>query len=386
MKLACTAALVLALAPPALASADEFELRADVLGGLEPTAGLVVLDASGDATEWFSAEAVIWAGAGTDDEIDALVIVVEAHHPDGLGTLRLGRFVNTLGALSPVHLDGGALLVRLPLAFRVETFGGVPIDEPSRAWDWIAGGRVSRAFGDYGALGVAYQQRRDHGVIVDHEVGVDSSLVLTDWLDVAGRLSWDLEDSGVEEAHASVTFHDDIWRAELFGTERSPSRLLPATSLFTVLGDVPSLLFGGLFKIRPAPRLDLGATGGVRILDGEVGESVRLSARLRLDDEGEGAIGVEGRRERSVDAAFTGFRLTGRWPLVHTLVLSTELELAIPDDGGQRGDLWPWGKLALAWEPIEHLEVAAAAIAGSSPDSEFQFSALARVSYSLEVR
>ena len=95
---------------------------------------------------------------------------------------------------------------------------------------------------------------------------------------------------------------------------------------------------------------------------------------------------LEALRAQTVNAAFTGFRLTGRWPLVHTLVLSTELELAIPDDGGQRGDLWPWGKLALAWEPIEHLEVAAAAIAGSSPESEFQFSALARVSYSLEVR
>jgi hypothetical protein len=382
------AALALLLASSRPARADELELRADVLGALEPAAGLLVLDASGETTEWFSAEAVVWAGAGEDDEIDALVIAVEVHDPWHYGVLRLGRFVETPGALSPTHLDGGSLLLRLPFSFRLEAFGGVPVapDEPSRAYDWIAGGRVSRAFGDWGSLGLAYQQRRDEGVIIDHEVGADASLVLTEWLDAGGRLAWDLEDAGVEEAHASLVFHEEIWRFEAFMTERSPSRLLPSTSLFTVLGDVPSLLFGGSFRVRAAPRLDLSAAGGVRLLDGEAGESLRLGAKLRLDDEGEGAIGVEGRRERNVDAAFTGLRLTSRFPLVDTLSFSAEVELAIPDDGGQRGDVWPWGRVALAWEPIEDLEIAAAMIAGSSPQSIARFDGLARLSYSLEAQ
>ncbi len=365
------------------ARADPYRLHAEALGQSEPDrAGLIVLGGHAQPHEWVSAEASVWTGVGTEIDGDVLTLVVRIRDPGGRGDAQLGRFVIGPGAIRPLHVDGVAGRLRLPLEFGIEAFGGIPVEPQFAAigeLDWVVGGRISHALGDYGSVGVAYMQRRDDGYLADQEVGLDFGAAVVDWLDVATRFSMDLtDDPGLSEANVSAAMHHGPWRLELFGIERSPSRILPASSLFTVLGDVPSELVGANGRFRVAPRLDLRATSAVRFFDDDAHESLSLGATLRLDDLGEGAVGLEGRREGAPEGGWTGARLTLRVPFGAGFGGSTELELVVPDHG-DRGDVWPWGLVALRYDLAPGWEVSAAALAAASAQYSFRFDALVKL-------
>lgn len=387
-------ALVLAgaAALPARARADtpRYRLQADAYGRADPGVAVLSLRGEGDS-EWVSAETLVWGGLRQDlyydgFEGDVLVVAVKIHDPQHRAQLELGRFVESLGALRPVHVDGGSARVRLPLGFRVQTFGGmvvVPRLETfeQRTYEWVAGGRVSRAIGDWGSVGLAYQRRGDGSEIADEEIGVDAGAVVTEWLDANARVAYDLVNPGVSEARAVLAAHHGDWRVGLFGMHRSPSRLLPATSLFSVLGDVASRRFGSSVDWRAAPRLDVEVTGAARTVGGDVGESVELGVVLRLDGEGRSSVRLEGRREGLPDGDWTGVRAAGRFELVDALFLSTELELVVPDDPQGRGAVWPWGLAGLTWTPAPAWELAGAVQASASPEHSSRVDGIARLTY-----
>src|SRR5208282_1203562 len=119
---------------------------------------------------------------------------------------------------------------------------------------------------------------------------------------------------------------------EIYATERSPSRLIPATSLFSALGDTPAQTVGGTLKWRMFPRLDVLPVVAVRDTGGYVGVDGTFRVTLRLDDRGEGAIAAEGRRQGSGTDLWSGVRITTRIPLSARVRSSMELELVAPDD------------------------------------------------------
>src|SRR3954468_10901096 len=85
------------------AGADPFQLRADALATTAAPAGLVTLEAGGALGANLSAEAVVWTSSAADQgHADVLVMVLRAHTADGRASVRLGRFVESLGALRPV--------------------------------------------------------------------------------------------------------------------------------------------------------------------------------------------------------------------------------------------------------------------------------------------
>jgi hypothetical protein len=361
---AAALALVLAAAV-STASAEPLRLRGDALAGTPSPVGLLVLDGEGDVGDWLSAEGLVWlgAGAGTGDRMDpssdttgdALVIALRARGAGGRAEGRLGRFVVATGALRPLHLDGAAGRVRLPRRIDIEAFAGMPVaaDGVERTWDWAAGGRVARRIGDWGGTGLAFLERRDAGRLAVRELGLDAGLALGR-NDVSAKLALDLIDGGTPApalAEWSAATRRGALRGELVATYRSPSHLVPATSLFSVLGDVPSTYGGGRATWRAAPRLDLAADAGVRVIDGDGAEQITGRATLRLDDRGRGAITGELRRSGGdgMDGAWTGARLATRVPLLSTWTLSSELELVVPDEGGDRGDVWPWAMVAASW-------------------------------------
>lgn len=381
------AALAVAVAP---ADADPYRLRSNAfaLSQADTPAGLLTLSANGDPTPWMSAEAVVWMGAGDDSEADAMVVYVKIRDPQDRGELQLGRFIAVPGALRPLHLDGARGLARLPYDLRLEVFGGIPVmpELGASAYDWAAGSRVSRALGEWGSVGVAYLQRRTEGRLDDEEVGVDVGFAPARWLDLGARLAYDLELTGVSDAHLSVAARRGAWRWELFGTHRSPSRILPATSLFTVLGDVPAQLLGGAARWRAAPRLDVHATAALRLLDDEAGAELKGRAVLRLDDRGARAVSFELRRDSAPDAGWTGARATARIPIDDRFTAMTELELVFPDDSDvmsdvDRGSVWPWALVGVTWKIAPSWLAAAAAEASSSAEYRYRFDGLVRVSH-----
>ena len=339
------------------AGADPLRLRADALATTASPAGLLVLDADSTPREGLSAEAVIWmagAGAPGEDRIgDVLVIAVRAQTPSGRAAARLGRFVSTLGALRPVHVDGTALRLRLPRRFDVEAVAGIPVVPglgTSRSWDWVVGGRLSRQLGDSGSVGIAYAQQRDEGRKSSEELGVDAGTAIGRRHDAGARVAYDLANPGIAEVALTTSYRRRAVRTELYAIHRASSHLLPATSLFSVIGDVPSQRTGAVVTWRAAPRLDLIADLGARLVDMNVGAELVGRARLRLDDKGTSVLSGELRRSGVGDDMWTGIRGAARIALPRAFSISTELELVRPDVDRGRGSLWPWGLAALGWD------------------------------------
>ena len=389
---ACAVATANAIGLESRAAADPLRLRADALAEAEGTsspAGLVVLQGEDAMRPWVAAEALVWTGdrGGTPSLTgDLLVLTLRLREPHGYAEARAGRFVLATGAVHPVQIDGAHVIARAPWGSTVETFGGLPVVPRfgARSFDWLAGGRVAQTVGSTLALGVSYVQRREDGEISNEEVGVDAAMAPVRWLDVAAFGAYDVMSPGLAEGRASAAVRSSDWRLELFGSHLSPGRLLPATSLFSVLGDLPSHTVGATARWRAAPRLDLLASGAGQDVASGLGGNGWLRAMLRLDDQGNGSLGLEARRVDLPGAQWTGVRAISAIPLGKRFRYSSEIEIVAPDHPDGRGVAWPWGLSAVSWRTDDGWELAGALEASATPLHRYETDALVRLSCALE--
>ncbi len=383
-----------ALAGAMLASGSaraQYQFRADALVYTQNQSGTGYVALSGEdkLNAWAETEAVLWAGNGST--ADALVFLVKIHHPKKWAELRIGRQIISAGAVRPVHIDGADARLRLPSGTTIETFGGLPVVPQFQygAWDWLAGGRIGQSLGRFTTIGVSYLQQRDYGALSYEEVGMDFASNPTRWFDVASHAAYDLINPGLSEARVSLAGRFGNLRPELFAIHRSPSRLLPATSLFSALGDAAQDSAGLTLAWKMFPRLDVVPIVAVRTQDDLAGVDATLRTTLRLDDRGRGAITVDLRRQGSGTDPWSGVRVAVRIPVARRWQASTEVEVVVPDNDSPdpgvrmvqkaRGSLWPWGLVALRWSPLEHLEVAGGLEAASTPTNVRELNALLRV-------
>jgi hypothetical protein len=372
------------------AHADPLRLRGDALAETQGTSsptGLVVLQGEDSVRPWIGVEGLVWAGwAGTPSATgDVLTLVVHLRAPHGYAEARVGRFILATGAVHPVQIDGAHIIARAPWGSVVETFGGIPVVPRfgARDYDWLVGGRVAETVANAATLGVSYVQRREDGEIANEEVGADLAVAPAPWCDLAAFGAYDLTSPGLAEARASAAARWGDWRFELFGSKLSPGRLLPATSLFSVLGDMPSETIGGTVRWRAAPRLDLLASGAGQDVAGGLGGNGWLRATLRLDDRGNGSLGLEVRRMAVPGAQWTGVRGIAALPLGKGFRYSNEIEIVVPDSPDGRGVAWPWGLSALSWRSRTGWELAGALEASSTPQQRYEADALVRLTYAL---
>src|SRR6266851_2185394 len=59
---------------------------------------------------------------------------------------------------------------------------------------------------------------------------------------------------------------------------------------------------------------------------------------------------------------------------------SSEIEIAWADDPGDRGAIWPWGLVAIAWQAGSGWDASMAAEASSTPKYRFEVNGLVRLS------
>jgi hypothetical protein len=162
--------------------------------------------------------------------------------------------------------------------------------------------------------------------------------------------------------------------------------LLPATSLFSVLGDLPSETVGATVRWRPAPRLEILASGAGQDVAGGAGGNGWLRGTLKLDERGDANVGIELRRVAVPSTQWTGVRATAMLPLGRGFRSSSEVEIVAPDHPDGRGVAWPWALSAISWRSHDGWEMGAAVEASSSPVHRYEADALARVSRALDVR
>jgi hypothetical protein len=390
LRRALAPALAVLWAIEGVAAADPYRLRVDSVGytqSPQSPVGLIVLQGDDKASSWVDAEALAWAG-NTNGNADVLSALVRLHDPRNYGELRLGRQILAVGSMRPVHLDGADARLRAPTGTSLEAFGGVPVQPQFgyKPWDWATGGRLGQSVGRSTTVGLSYLQQRSDGRLAYEDAGFDFASAPVTWFDLAAHGAYDLIDPGLAEAGVSVAGRFGDVRPEVYATQRSPSRLIPATSLFSALGDTPSQVVGTAVKWRMFPRLDVLPTLAARDTAGDVGLDGTLKVTLRLDERGDGALSVEGRRQGSGPDLWSGVRIATRVPLSARVRWSTELELVAPDDPRGRGTLWPWGLVALRWTPVEHWEVAGAVEAASTPTANREVNALARLSWAWGAR
>ncbi len=340
------------------------------------------------AKPWLDVETVAWIGARdtADATGDVQTLTVRLRDPRGLGEVRVGRFVFMTGAIRPVHIDGVRALGRAPFGTTAEVFAGAPVVPRfgSRMFEFAAGGRLGQQIGSGFNVGLSYSLFRKDGRLADQEIGPDLALAPNKWLDVAGRMAVDLVTKGPADALLSIGAHNKESRVEAFVTHRSPGRILPSTSLFSVLGDIPSTTTGGTLRYRVAPRLDLLGTGGAMFQGSALGGFFTGRASLALDDDWAGTLGVEVRRQHLGDARWSGARALLSLPLFTSVRLATEFELVRPDDqkGGTR--VWPWMLVGLGYRAPRGWDFAGGVELVGTRDDRREVHALLRVSHSFE--
>ena len=371
---------LLGIASPARA---QYRLRADAFyTAADPSTGFVMLSSDVQARGWLEAESVVWLGVGSYAG-DVLTASVRAHDPKNYAELRAGRFVMASGAMRPLHMDGAKVAIRAPWGTSLELFGGVPVvaNYASRQYDWVIGGRVGQRVGGEVSVGMSYLQQRKTGQIAYEELGIDVAAAPWRYADLAGTAAIDLRSPALTNGKLSLGFRPlPSLRLELYATTRSPAHMLPATSLFSAIGDLPSTRGGGSLLWRAAPRLDFAVEGAAQSIGGELGYWLWSRSTLRLDNHGDRAVSFEVRRQGLGTESWTGFRATVRMPFTRWFMASTELELLKPDDPRGRGTVWPWGLVALRFKPDRAWEVAGAFEASSSPTSMASIAGFLRVS------
>jgi hypothetical protein len=360
-------------------------LRADALAQTRAPVGLLVLEGGDRSRPWLDAETVTWLGVGEGPGAtgDVLTMSVRLRDVPSGSELRVGRMVVSTGAVRPLHLDGARALGRVFGTTTLEAFGGVPVvrNFDYRGFGWAAGGRVGQGLGDTALVGASYVQRRAGAQLADEEAGVDAAFTPTPWLTAAGRAAFDLVHAGPADALVSISAQRKASRVELFSTHRSAGRLLPSTSLFSVLGDYAATSAGATVRHRAFPRLELVGTASGQMQADEVGGQAIGRATLALDDEWAGTVGIELRRVDFGTARWAGARAIASLPLSVAVRLATELELVRPDDPRGRGVLWPWALVALAVRPAPRWDIACAVEASSGREYRHEAHALVRASY-----
>lgn len=289
--------------------------------------------------------------------------------------------------MRPLHIDGLRATGRiLATGTTVEVFSGAPVVMRfgARPYDVAWGGRISQiAFGTL-SVGVSYLQRHVGASVLDREVGPDMTFAPTEWLDFAGRAAYDVVSSRPTDALASLALKTGPLRSEAFVTHRSAGRLLPATSLFSVLGDIPSTTSGLSLRLHAAPRLDLWATGAALVQGDELGGYATGRASLALDDAHDGSVGFEVRRQYFGTARWSGARVFTRVPVSRSLAATAEVEVVVPDKPVGTSKVWPWALLAVAYRITPSWDLAGAVEALRTRDDRTEVHGLVRATWLLE--
>ena len=359
-------------------------VASDLLLQGRPAEGLLILRSGYQNSPLIDADTLVFVGANERNPYgDVLTVSVGVREPHGWGSARLGRFLLSTGAVRPVHMDGVTLHARTPFDTHLELFGGAPVvrELGARAFDWLAGGRLSqRVLEERVGVGVSYLQRRDAGELAQHEVGADLSLRPVHWLAVSALASWDMLSAGLAEGRINAVAYASRGQVELHASRRVASRLLPATSLFSVISRAPSSELGASARYRLFPRLALIPFGALEGLDSHWGYRATLRTVLNLTAAEGGRLSLEASRRKLAREGYSAGLVQLELPSVASVVAHASFELVASDHPDGRGAVWPWARVGASY-PLASAWLLSGALGWrASPEYKSDLYALVRLS------
>lgn len=355
-----------------------------------PGEGLLTLSSGLRNQELVDADATVWMFGDLDGHAtgDVLTASVTVRDPGGLGRARLGRFILSTGAIRPVHMDGIYMQGKLPSGTGLELFLGSPVvpEFGSRAFDWLTGGRLSQQlWKERVVLGFSYIHQRDAGMVANEEAGADMLIQLSDAVSLRGVLSWDVTFAGLAAGELSASYVNDGTNVRAFAERRVASRLLLATSLFSVISDSASNEAGVDGYHQLFPRLGVGGRAAMQWIDVDDRRlwGYRLSARARLDldAEGDGQATLQASRRGGLDAGYSGVYLAAEEPVTEHLRAHAGVELVAADRPGDSGAVWPHVNVGARFTVTDELSLAGALMARATPLYRNEVLGLLRLTY-----
>jgi hypothetical protein len=354
-----------------------------------PAEGLLILRTGYQNSRLVDADSLVFVGAGENElRGDVLTMNVGVREPHGLGEARIGRFLLATGAVRPVHLDGATLHARAPFGASLEVFGGAPVvrELGSRSFDWVAGGRLSqRLLQERIGVGVSYLQRRDAGELAQNELGADVSLQPAPWLAISALGAWSLLSAGLAEARLNALARGDRGQLELHVSRRVAARLLPATSLFSVISRAPSTELGTGVSYQLYPRLRTTAQAALEGLDNRWGYRLVLRSTLKLTAVNGGKLSGELSRRKLARDGYSAGLVQLELPSVHGIVAHGSFELVTSDHPDGRGVVWPWARAGASCSFAPSWLFTAALGWRASPEYSSDLYAMVRVSWSAQL-
>ena len=364
-------------------------VASDLLLQGRPAEGTLILHSGYRNSEVLDADTLVFLGASESSPYgDVLSMSVGVREPHGYAEGRLGRMLLATGAVRPVHLDGGTLTARTPFGASLELFGGMPVvrELGARSFDWLAGARLSqRLLGERLGAGVSYLQRRDAGELAQHELGADLSLRPAPWLALSGLGSWDALSQGLAEARLNAVAYAPRGQLELYASRRIAARLLPATSLFSVISRAPSTELGAAARYRLFPRLSLAPYGALEGLEAQWGYRVALRSALSLTAAEGGVLSFELSRRKLAREGYSAGLLQIELPSSARVLAHASLELVAADHPAARGALWPWARVGASYPLSEAWLLSAALGWKASPEYRSELYALLRLSLRTQI-
>lgn len=341
---------------------------------------------------------------GTDSNLtgDVTTGYVQAGFLDRKLQVRLGREHVSVGLGRMIQLDGGDVVVMLPLGLKVGGWAGVPVSQRFasrsgiRSWNPVGGelaygGRLGWVFSLPGHpgrgfdVGATYNRVDDDDEIVREEVGGDLRVQLWRDLSLVGFGAYSVYDEQLAEAGATVTF-SPVKQLYLTADYRHlvPDLLLARNSILAVFSDAQRDQFGLGATYELGHGLSAGAEYRLQL---EPGETVGADDELGH----EAAIHADWRRGatlaggeifflEAVENGYVGGRLFGRQSFGRAFAAADVLAHFFRDPVNGE-DLALTGTLSAGLDLIRNFSAVVSGRAGVTPYLEQTYDVMAKLVY-----
>jgi hypothetical protein len=375
-----------------------------------------------DAAEWGSGDLSLFAStwgsyeladprwdAGTTSELngDVVTLYAQARFLDRRLTLRAGREMVMTGVGRMLHLDGAEAIAFLPLGFRLQAYGGVPVTqrfgarETARSWnpvggDLAYGGRAAWAWGLAGSpgrgieLGASANFVEDGGDPVREEVGADLRFQPLRDLTFTGLAAYSLYDERASELLGRVSYSvTRQLRVEADARYYAPDLFLARNSILSVFSSEDRKDFGAAFTYALKSGVGFGAGAHAVLEPGETedeGDFTGVEASGHLDwDRGDLLLGAEVEYLDALENGYVALRLFGRHDLGR-LFASADVLTHLFRESVNGEDFAVTGNLSAGLDLAKGFSAVVSGSAGVTPFLEQTFDVMAKLVYNSTYR